>query len=465
MAITNPSTLLASFDENETNISAPPTEQINDGYVVNEIPASENHGYMFNEWYKWLNYYKKNGMAQYDATLSYNKHSRVMRNQNIYRSLSDANSGNDPLSSPTFWMIDQWRMNTATHDMTSDANYTLTGEQNNFGKVIITDTNPFLTLPRDIIVSDEEKDFIVFNNTLQVLTLKTNGGSGIAVTAGAKVWLLCDGTNVIDSIDNAVSGGVPGVRQTVQTSSVDANGFSNYITAGTGLAVDIAATSIPVTIHASNSAVSNDRLGTISADTSISALTDATTNYLYADIAAEGTVTLGSTVLAPVYQFGGTYSVTSGQATFNISEMTMKVGNGASADIVNRVFLGEAVTAGGVVTSVVNYALNGLYEAPLGTILNATQTQVLLSHNLGVEGIPTFRIRCNTAEINYAIGDIVNVATNLAGAVVQTLSVDKKTISFITNTTTLAISNKTTSTMAAITLSRWDYIPTVKRGW
>ena len=53
--IVNPSTLLASFDDNETNIAPPPTEQIDDGYTVNEIPESANHGYMFNEYYKWLN--------------------------------------------------------------------------------------------------------------------------------------------------------------------------------------------------------------------------------------------------------------------------------------------------------------------------------------------------------------------------------------------------------------------------
>jgi len=29
-----------------------------------------------------------------------------MRVQNIYRSLSDGNQGNDPLTNPTFWLID-----------------------------------------------------------------------------------------------------------------------------------------------------------------------------------------------------------------------------------------------------------------------------------------------------------------------------------------------------------------------
>lgn len=100
-----------------------------------------------------------------------------------------------------------WDKQTVTHNMTSDADYILTAEQNKFGKVIITDTNPFLTVPKNIIVSDKQKDFIFHNDTLQILTVKTSGGTGIAVAAGAKVWLLCDGTNVIDAVDAAGSAG------------------------------------------------------------------------------------------------------------------------------------------------------------------------------------------------------------------------------------------------------------------
>lgn len=96
-----------------------------------------------------------------------------------------------------------WDKQTVTHNMTVDDNYTLTAEQDKFGKIIITDTNPFLTVPKNIIVSNKQKDFIVFNDTLQTLTFKTSSGSGIAVTAGAKIWLLCDGTDVIESVDSA----------------------------------------------------------------------------------------------------------------------------------------------------------------------------------------------------------------------------------------------------------------------
>ena len=113
----------------------------------------------------------------------------------------------------------------------------------------------------------------------------------------------------------------PQVRQTVLSAAVDSNGLPNYLSAGSGLSVNIAATATPIVVTAAGGAGSSgpvDRIGYINADTSISGLTDSTTNYLYMDIAANGTVTLGATTLAPVTQFGGTYSTTTGQFTFNI---------------------------------------------------------------------------------------------------------------------------------------------------
>lgn len=50
-----------------------------------------------------------------------------------------------------------------------------------------------------VIVPAEAKPYSVFNNTsgAYTLTVKTSGGSGIAVTQGKKVLLVCDGTNVV----------------------------------------------------------------------------------------------------------------------------------------------------------------------------------------------------------------------------------------------------------------------------
>lgn len=194
--------LLVGFDTNETNTATPSPTQQSDGYQTNEIPLAENHGFMFNQFYKWLNYLKSVGTSQWDNTVAYPQHGRTMRNGVIYKSLSDANTGNDPLTQPTFWEIDQWRVITTTHNITVDANYTLTVNQNTFGRIIITDTNPFLTVARDIIVDNLQKSFIAQNDTLQTLTFKTSGGTGIEVLAGASITLYNDGTNVISAGQN-----------------------------------------------------------------------------------------------------------------------------------------------------------------------------------------------------------------------------------------------------------------------
>lgn len=319
-----------------------------------------------------------------------------------------------------------------------------------------------------------------------ILTLTHNatdlilpGGANITTAAGDEAEFIeyatgdfrctsytkADGTALVVS-----SSTISGVRQTVQTSSVDANGQPNFISAGTGLAVDIAATTTPVTIHSSNGTVSNDRIGTISADTSISGLTDATTNYLYAEVDGAGAVTLGSTALAPVYQFGGTYSITSGQSTFNISEMTMKVGDGATANQAYRVFIGEAITSGGVVTSVVNYALNGIYDSGYTATLPSANTITSRNHNIGIEPLKREMIlRCTTAEFGYAIGDTITRWMGLdAGSRYGTNSIvaTKNTVYTKSyNSNNYDVLRNDASTSAVLTLANWEYKFTAERGW
>jgi len=202
MAISNPN-LIDGIDLNGTNQGTPATSLVDDGYLFQSIPKSADMNRYFKELYRGMHFSKENGAWQYDAAVSYKKHARIMRDQNIYRSLSDGNQGNDPLSNPTFWQIDQWRMNTVTHNISADSDYTLTTDQNNFGKVIITDTGVVLTGAINIIMSDEEKDFIILNDTLQDLTIKTSAGTGILISPESKKWLLCDSIDIIESINLA----------------------------------------------------------------------------------------------------------------------------------------------------------------------------------------------------------------------------------------------------------------------
>ena len=143
-------------------------------------------------------------------------------------------------------------MRTSTHNFTTDADYTLTDEQNLRLRYVLTDTSPVLTTARNVIVNDVQKRFLVQNDTLQTLTFKTSGGTGVSVDAGQSADLYCDGTNVISATKQEDSVSVStGVRQTVQSSSVDTSGRPDYISIGTGLSVNVAATSKNVIIHSS----------------------------------------------------------------------------------------------------------------------------------------------------------------------------------------------------------------------
>ena len=95
MAITNPN-LMNGFDTNGTNVSEPSSSQQSDGYTINEVPLSANHAYMFKQWYSNFQYLKKNGLYQWDASLSYNSGSFIMYDEVLYQSQADTNSNNLP---------------------------------------------------------------------------------------------------------------------------------------------------------------------------------------------------------------------------------------------------------------------------------------------------------------------------------------------------------------------------------
>lgn len=84
----------------------------------------------------------------------------------------------------------------AVHDMTSDADYSLTDGQAQSAVVDITDTNPFLSTARNIIMPNLIRPQIVVNSTLQVLTFKTAAGTGVAVDPSSKAFVHSDGTNI-----------------------------------------------------------------------------------------------------------------------------------------------------------------------------------------------------------------------------------------------------------------------------
>ena len=66
------------------------------------------------------------------------------------------------------------------------------------------------------------RTYLVYNGTTGAftLTLKTSGGTGIAVTQGNRVWLYCDGTNVVET--SVSSGGANTTLSNLSTTSINA---------------------------------------------------------------------------------------------------------------------------------------------------------------------------------------------------------------------------------------------------
>ena len=161
---------------------------------------------------KFIKYLYERGIAEWNTNVNYPVGGWVIAsNGRPYRALT-ANSGNDPIGDTTNWeqpVLFQERDKNITHDITVDADYTLTDDQNLYGRINITDTGAILTTARNIIVDNVEKNSFIFqNSTAQDLTVKTSAGTGILVSSGETKVLRNDGTNVLDSDFTSVSDGL-----------------------------------------------------------------------------------------------------------------------------------------------------------------------------------------------------------------------------------------------------------------
>ncbi len=286
-----------------------------------------------------------------------------------------------------------------------------------------------------------------------------------------------DGTDMV-ILDSLPTANVP-TRQTVLSGPFDASGFPSFLPATSGslsLTSQNITSGSPLVVTSANGigigarVAADDRIGVSTANLTWAGLTANTTNYLYVDIAADGSLTSGSTTLAPNYQFGGARSTTSGQATFNIQEMWMTVGNGASAVVTRRVFVGEAVTNASTVTSTVAYAYQGRYQAAFVATLPGPGVNINFNHNLGVQPDNyQIEVKCTTADCLFSVGDVVRGVVGLSGGTYLSIPTyaTRNTCGFTTGATAQAITvlQKTNGVAEVLTAAKWAYRMTAQRGW
>jgi hypothetical protein len=242
-------------------------------------------------------------------------------------------------------------------------------------------------------------------------TALQNGTTGTTQTAGDNTTYLATDAFVTTAVAGIAGVLSVQVRQTVSTGPVSTSGLPTLFP-GTSSSLSLATQNVSSTVPlVANAAQGYNASGAVNyafmatSNVTWSSLTASQTNYLYINALAG---TTGATILQPIYQFGGTPAVTSGQFTFNISQMTGYLGNGTAAVATPIVFVGEAVAGASTITSTVAYAYNGMYTSTLQTV---PVTALSLNHNLGVNALgfmAKWNLICLTTNLGYAVGDEID---------------------------------------------------------
>jgi len=307
------------------------------------------------------------------------------------------------------------------------------------------------------------------------------GGANYTCAAGDSVFFFYDGTTVYGRIVKADGTAVAvaavaaavAVRQTALGGPIDTSGLPTFLPATYG-GLSIVSQNItpgaPFMVASANGFGATgavDRIGYSSADLTWSGLTANSTNYLYVDIAG-GAMTPGSTTLAPLYQYSGAPAVTANQATFNIAQMQMLVGNGSTALQTYRVFLGEAVAGASTITSTVSYVYGGYYDSGFTQNLPAASTLTIKNHNIGTEIRSEFIAECTTADGGYDVGDQIYPMTRPTNEYARlSLARTRNTIGVSTGATAaFSTSNKSTGgVLDPLTQNSWKWKIIAWRGW
>lgn len=301
------------------------------------------------------------------------------------------------------------------------------------------------------------------------------GGANITTAAGDSAVLVGEASSVVRCISyikaagtSIVSSASVPVRQTVLSGPVDSSGLAAFGGSTGSTTVTMSGTLV---VTAANGFGSLGAVNLVGSGTNL-AWTGLSTNgtmYLYVTVNADGTLTTGSGTLVPAYQFGGTYSTTSGQFTFNVQEMVGKVGNGSTADQAYRVYVGEVTVSGNVVTAIVWYQLMGRYTSP-DTAIQSTATKQSFNHYLGVQyGVTAQGWLVNqSTEYGYTAGMMTPMLSQVGGSGFANSTVlESRLIASTMNGSSLqfSVANLSTGAAANITAGNWKQRMVVTRSW
>lgn len=241
--------------------------------------------------------------------------------------------------------------------------------------------------------------------------INTDGIADDAVTA-AKIAAAAVGTSELAdggvTAAKIASGAVPvfmGVRQTVQGGPIDSYGAPSFLPASSvtlTITTQNVSETYPLVVSAAQGhGAGSDRFGSVTGNSlSWTLAASSGVNYLYVDVAADGSMTTGQSTTAPVYSL----SATSGTNTFNTITMSMFTGGTTRGW---RVFVGEATAGASSISAAIAYAYNGVFSGYASAITPLVTTAMSVNHNLGITPKSFgFFTECITTDGSFSVGHV-----------------------------------------------------------
>ena len=308
-----------------------------------------------------------------------------------------------------------------------------------------TDTGTNLTGAATVVCPTAAKIYIAKNASGQAATLKTSGGTGIAIPNGKTMLLFCDGTNVVEGATNIESLSVGGYTVSLAGNLTTAAAFTtagaNALTLTTTGATNVTlpTTGTLATLDGTETLTNKTLTGpTISSPTltgSISA-TDLTIsgNTTIGD-AASDTLTVTSTITSNLIFTDNTYDIGASGAT---RPRNLFLSGNATVG-------GDIVLTGGIdVTG--NFGVDGNFDVNTDKFTVASATgNTAIAGTLGVTGATTATGGLNVDTINEitSAGGVTIDSVLLKDDVVNATDIETSTISANDGTTAINIADST----------------------
>ena len=337
-------------------------------------------------------------------------------------------------------VINTWSSN--SHVLTSADGTT---SESRCAMLEFTDTGSNLTGAATVVCPTAAKIYIAKNASGQAATLKTSGGSGIAIPNGKTMFLFCDGTNVVEGATNieslSVGGYTVSLAGTLTTAAAFTTAGANALTLTTTGATNV---TLPTTgtlaTLAGTETLTNKTLTapTISSPTLTGAIsaTDLTIsgNTTIGD-AATDTVTINGTVTSNLIFTDNTYDIGATGATRP-----------------RNIFLSGNATVGGDITLAGGIDVTGAFGVDGNFDVNTNKFNVTaatgnttIAGTLGVTGLTTLTGNLNVDTISEitAAGGVTIDSVLLKDDVVNATDVETGSISANDGTAAATIANST----------------------